>query len=108
MTRMGTYKSLQEMLESKHPGATVVPIILSSDKTQLTLFRSKMAYPVYLTIGNILKDTRRKPTRHAQILIGYIPTTSFKGIKKKIGWRHAQAHLFHACIEMLLAPITPY
>jgi Plavaka transposase len=67
-----------------------------------------VAYPVYLTIGNIPKDIRRKPSRHAQILIGYIPTTSFKGIKKKIGRRRAQANLFHACMKMLLAPITPY
>ena len=35
-------------------GATVAPVIISSDKTQLTEFSgNKQAYPVYLTIGNI-------------------------------------------------------
>ena len=35
-------------------GATVTPVIISSDKTQLTEFSgNKQAYPVYLTIGNI-------------------------------------------------------
>ena len=29
---------------------------ISSNKTQLTLFHVKVAYPVYLTIGNIPKD----------------------------------------------------
>ena len=40
---------------------------------QLTLFRGKCAYPVYATIGNIPKTICRKPSRHAQMLIGYIP-----------------------------------
>ncbi|KAG2096645.1 hypothetical protein BD769DRAFT_1631430 [Suillus cothurnatus] len=32
-------------LEAKKPGATIIPIILSSDKTQVTMFRNKSAYP---------------------------------------------------------------
>ena len=43
-------------LESRRPGVTILPVILSSDKTQLTVFRGKTAYPIYLTIGNIPKD----------------------------------------------------
>ena len=61
-----------------------------------------------MTIGNIPKDIRRKPSRRAQILIGYIPTTSFEGITNKSARRRAQANLFHACMEMALAPIKPY
>ncbi|KAI9429943.1 hypothetical protein BJY52DRAFT_1093078, partial [Lactarius psammicola] len=33
-------------VQAHRPGATVVPIIISSDKTQLTLFRGKAAYPI--------------------------------------------------------------
>ena len=106
--RMGTYIRFQETLENKRPGATIIPLILSSDKTLLTLFRSKTAYPIYMTIGNIPKDIRRKPSWRAQILIGYIPTTSFQGITNKAAQKHTQANLFHACMEILLAPITPY
>ena len=50
-----------------------------------------MAYPVYLTIGNIPKEIRRKPTRQAQILIAYIPTTKLDGIPNKTGRRRALA-----------------
>ena len=64
-----------------------------------------MAYPVYLTIGNIPKDTRRKPSRHAQILIGYIPTTKLESISNKAARRRALANLFHSCMQSVLAPI---
>ncbi|KAH8999683.1 hypothetical protein EDB86DRAFT_3075750 [Lactarius hatsudake] len=50
--------AVQTSLELQQPSATVVPLILSSDKTQLILFQGKAAYPVYLTIGNIPKATR--------------------------------------------------
>ncbi|KAH9038021.1 hypothetical protein EDB83DRAFT_2228544 [Lactarius deliciosus] len=100
--------AVQTSLESQQPGATVVPLILSSDKTQLTLFRGKAAYPVYLTIGNIPKATRRKPSRHAQLLISYIPTTKLEGITNQAARRRALANLFHTCMRKLLAPVTHY
>ena len=74
---------LKETLELRQPGATIIPVIVSSDKTQLTLFRDTQAYPIYLTIGNIPKDIRRKPSRMAQILIGYIPTSKLLGLTNK-------------------------
>ncbi|KAN0132050.1 hypothetical protein V8E53_010087 [Lactarius tabidus] len=98
----------QTSLESQKPGATVIPIILSSDKTQLTLFRSKAAYPVYLTIGNIPKSIHRKPSRHAQMLVGYIPTTKLEGMTNQAARCRALANLFHSCMRHLMAPITPY
>ncbi|KAH9012665.1 hypothetical protein EDB83DRAFT_2508778 [Lactarius deliciosus] len=100
--------AVQTSLEAHQPGATVIPVILSSDKTQLTLFRSKATYPVYLTIGNIPKHIRRKPSRHAQMLIGYIPTTHLEGISNKSARRRALANLFHFCMQFLLAPIASH
>jgi len=72
---------------------------------QLTLFRNKMAYLVYLTIGNIPKDIHQKPSRHAQILVGYIPTTKLDGMENKTGRRHTLANLFHSCMQKVLGPI---
>ncbi|KAJ7882986.1 hypothetical protein B0H14DRAFT_2565065 [Mycena olivaceomarginata] len=57
--------STQKQVEANNPGATIIPILLSSDKTQLTMFGNKSAYPVYMTIGNIPKEIRRKPSRRA-------------------------------------------
>ena len=40
-------------------GATIAPVIITLDKTQLSNFSGdKSAWPVYLTIGNIEKSTR--------------------------------------------------
>ena len=86
------------MLESHRPGATVIPVLVSSDKTQLTLFRNKMAYPIYLMIGNILKDIRCKPSHHAHFLIGYIPVTKLTGIGTKAARCRGLANLFHGCM----------
>ncbi|KAH9005590.1 hypothetical protein EDB86DRAFT_3061765 [Lactarius hatsudake] len=95
-------------LESRRPGATVIPVILSSDKTQLTLFHGNAAYPVYMTIGNVPKENRRKPSHRAQILMGYIPTTKLTSLTNKAARRHALANLFHACMQIILAPIAGY
>ena len=86
----------------------MIPVIVSSDKTLLTQFRNKAAYPVYLTIGNIPKSTRRKPSRHAYLLVGYIPTTKLEGVTNQAARRHALANLYHSCMRNLMAPIIPY
>ena len=99
---------LQQSLESRKPGATVLPVIISSDKTQLMLFRSKSAYPIYLTIGNIPKAIRSKPTQQAQLLMGYIPTTRLKNIKNMTAQRRALANLFHSCMRRVLLPLESY
>ncbi|KAH9175218.1 hypothetical protein EDB89DRAFT_2113355 [Lactarius sanguifluus] len=90
--------AVQTSLEAHRPGAMVILVILSSDKTQLTLFRGKAAYPVYLMIGNVSKDIRRKLSRCAQMLISYIPTAHLEGIGNKTARHHALANLFHFCI----------
>ncbi|KAI0057420.1 hypothetical protein BV25DRAFT_1812409 [Artomyces pyxidatus] len=87
------------------PGATIIPVIISSDKTQLTLFRNKAAYPIYLTIGNLPKDIRRKPSRHGQILLGYLPVTRLDHITNDDTRRRALSNLFHACMSKAMDPL---
>ncbi|KIJ58277.1 hypothetical protein HYDPIDRAFT_63703, partial [Hydnomerulius pinastri MD-312] len=87
------------------PGGTIVPLLLSSDKTQVTLFRNKSAYPIYMTIGNLPKEVRRKPSRRAQILVGYLPTAKLEHITNKSARRRTLANVFHACMRELLHPL---
>ncbi|KAI0819424.1 hypothetical protein BC628DRAFT_1332819 [Trametes gibbosa] len=96
----------QEALEKEKPGATVIPVIISSDKTQLTLIGNKSAYPVYMTLGNLPKDIRCKPSRGGQILLAYLPTSRLLHIKNKSARRRSLANLFHACMSRALAPLS--
>ncbi|KAJ7495743.1 hypothetical protein B0H11DRAFT_1910488 [Mycena galericulata] len=93
---------LQELLPE---GATVAPIIISSDKTQLTRFSGdKEAWPVYLTIGNLRKETRRTTSSRATVLLGYIPVTKLEIFSQKK--RSAVGHqLFHDCMKTMLEPL---
>ena len=73
----------QKELEAKNPGATIIPVIISSDKTQLTLFHNQQAYPVYLTIGNLPKELHQKPSLHGQVLLVYLLTAKLNYIMNK-------------------------
>jgi hypothetical protein len=92
-------------MDAVKPGATIIPIIISSDKTQLTLFRNKSAYPIYMTIGNIPKEIRKKPSSRAYILLGYLPTTRLENITNKSRKRRIIANLYHACVGRILEPL---
>ncbi|TFK86346.1 hypothetical protein K466DRAFT_576448 [Polyporus arcularius HHB13444] len=96
----------QKALEKLKPGATIIPIIISSDKTQLTVFGSRTAYPVYLTIGNLPKDVRRKPSRRGQILLAYLPTSRLEHITNKAARRRVLANVFHKCMSTILKPLV--
>lgn len=88
------------------PGSTVIPIIISSDKTQLTTFRNITAYPVYLTIGDLPKHVLRKPSRQAQVLLAYLPATKLDSITNKAARKRSLANLFHQCMGHVLHPLV--
>lgn len=95
------------ILQTKLPdGATVAPVIIASDETQLSTFRGdQSAYPVYLSIGNIEKDIRRKPSQRATLLIGYLPTSPLLSFAHDQDRREAGWALFHYCIGRILEPL---
>lgn len=92
-------------LASGQKKCTVVPVIISSDKTQLTQFRNKSAHPVYLTIGNLPKHICHKPSQQGQILLAYLPTSQLTHIKNKASRRRCVTNLFHQCMKHILQPL---
>jgi hypothetical protein len=58
-----------------------------------------------MTIGNLPKDIRRKPSYRGQILLGYLPTTRLEHVKNKMSRRRALANLFHSCMRKILQPL---
>ncbi|KAF9025713.1 hypothetical protein BDZ89DRAFT_922924, partial [Hymenopellis radicata] len=96
-------------IQDKLPGEgrTVVPVILATDKTQLTQFSgSKQAYPVYLTLGNIPNSLRRKPSQQACVLVAYLPVEKMS--KRRLSKREHSARyqrLFHHAMRIIVAPL---
>ena len=88
-----------------NPGATIIPIIISSNKTQITLFHNKSTYPIYLTISNILKAIRHKPSCHTQVLLGYLPTSRLQHITNLASHHRTFTNLFHTCVGHIMEPL---
>ncbi|KAG1737132.1 uncharacterized protein EDB91DRAFT_1237953 [Suillus paluster] len=80
----------QKKLDQHSPGGTIIPIIISSDKTQVTLFRNKSIYP---------------PLRGAHILLAYLPCTRLQHITNKASCCQTLANIYHACLRCVLAPL---
>lgn len=87
-------------------GGTLVPIIIATDKTQLSNFSGdKAAYPVYLSLGNIPKHIRRQPSQRGTVLLGYLPVPALACCsEEKRAMRTYQ--VFHACMRKLLEPLV--
>lgn len=88
-------------IQSQLPdNATVVPLILSTDKTVLTQHHGDAAvWPVYFTIGNLDRATRRKQTRPAMALLGFIPVAKELGD----GCRVTKMQIYHEAMRVMLA-----
>ncbi|KAG1771393.1 hypothetical protein EV702DRAFT_1181468 [Suillus placidus] len=88
-------------------GSCVAPVIIATDKTQLTQFAGdKTAYPVYLTLGNLPRAIRWKPSQHACILVGYLSVSKMVGteLSKKQKSTCIQ-QLFHDSMRIVLEPL---
>jgi hypothetical protein len=86
------------------PSKTLIPVLLGSDKTHLTVFAGdKKAWPLYLSIGNIKSSIRNKPKNHCWVLVAYLPIAHFSDDKSL----HTilQSRLFHQCMELILKPL---
>ena len=90
-------------------GGTVSPVIISTDKTQLTQFSGrKSAYPVYLTIGNIPKGIRRRPSKNACILIAYLSVEKINRTEMNMSdqeHRIRVQRVFHEAMRVVLEPL---
>ncbi|KAF5335612.1 hypothetical protein D9757_015360 [Collybiopsis confluens] len=97
----GFWNAAQECIPE---GGTIAPVIIASDKTQLTQFSgNKSAYPVYLTLGNIPKALRRKPGARACILIAYLSVDKpTKNKQSKTTLKLRNYELFHRSMAVVL------
>lgn len=55
-------------------GATIIPILLTSDKTVMILsLKDQIFYLVYVTIDNLDVKTHQSQNRPGTLLVGYVP-----------------------------------
>ncbi|KAG8763877.1 hypothetical protein FRC12_008370 [Ceratobasidium sp. 428] len=66
---------------------------------------NQSAHPVYLTIGNISKAVRRQATKHATIVIGYLPVDSFANVPQKPLRQQLKAQLLHYSMQQVMEPL---
>ncbi|KAF8595283.1 hypothetical protein BDV93DRAFT_457131, partial [Ceratobasidium sp. AG-I] len=95
---------MQYLIRNKN--GTVVPLIIATDETTLTNNpRGPKGYPVYLSIGNISKSVRRKPTKRGMVVIGYLPVDSFEDVADtKLRTRY-RGELLHRSLDKIFKPL---
>ena len=84
-------------------GAIVIPIIFRIDQTHLNNLGRAKAYPLYITIGNILKSACRKHKNHAYVLLGYFPILrTNKNRPSNANTTEAWHVLYHLCMSVIM------
>jgi len=64
--------------EALPPGATLLGVVLSSDKTNISVMSgNRMAYPVLISLANINVCIRSKSSLHAHLLLALLPIAKF-------------------------------
>ncbi|KAG2124547.1 hypothetical protein BD769DRAFT_1628761 [Suillus cothurnatus] len=89
-----------EIFDELPRGATIVPIVLASDKTPVTRHTGSLEmHPTFLTIANIRSDIRMKATAHAWSCIAYMPIPEF--ICNPEFSSLLQARVWHRCMDIV-------
>jgi hypothetical protein len=79
-------------------GATIIPLLLGTDKTLLTMLHGDLsAWPIYLTIGNLDAETRRSQLKLSTVLLGFIPIP-----EQKKGSLNLKSAIWHRVMEQVL------
>jgi len=84
-------------------GATIVPLLLGTDKTLLTMLHGDQSvWPIYLTIGNLDAKIRRSQLKPSTVLLGFIPIPVQK--KDSLDLKSA---IWHRAMEQVLMRMLP-
>ena len=98
--------SLTNFLQTQlGPGATVLGVILSSDKTNISAMTGgRSAHPLLISLANISMEFRNKASNNLFLLLALLPIAKFIHKKKRVCGMLA-SRLYHQCLDMVLAPL---
>ncbi|KAI6027294.1 hypothetical protein PISMIDRAFT_8185 [Pisolithus microcarpus 441] len=86
-------------------GGTLLGIVLSSDKTNISVMSGNhMAHPLLLSLANIATDIHSKGSLHGHLLLALLPVPSFIHRKSRIRSLLSD-QLFHHCLDLILTPL---
>ncbi|KAF8432100.1 hypothetical protein L210DRAFT_3414405, partial [Boletus edulis BED1] len=93
---------IQEVLPQ---GATVLDVILSSDKMNISFMSgNRMAYPLLISLANITPDIRSKISLHTYLLLTLLPIPKFIHKTSRVrGLLHDR--LIHRALNEVLEPL---
>ena len=91
--------------EALPPGATTLGVVLSSDKTNISIMsRNRMAHPVLISLANIDACIRSKTSLHAYLLLALLPIAKFTHKDTRVHG-FLQDRLVHQSLDIVLAPL---
>ena len=93
---------LQETLP---PGATMLGVVLSSDKTNISVMSGNhMAHPLLISLANIDARIRSKASLHAYLLLALLPIAKFTHKNSRVRGL-LQDRLVHQALNIVLSPL---
>jgi hypothetical protein len=92
----------QEMLPD---GATLLGVILSSDKTNISVMTgNRTAHPVLLTLANVHADVQMKSSNCAFLLVALLPCPKFIA-KDRAFCGILESRVVHLCLDIITHPL---
>ena len=89
--------------------AMIIPILLLSDKTVMSLsHENQTLWPVYIIIGNLDSKTRRSQIRPGTLLLGSIPIVHEHSEDGNNKDQDLKAKIYHLALTTMLQRKCPF
>ncbi|KAG1800667.1 hypothetical protein EV424DRAFT_1352065 [Suillus variegatus] len=100
-----TAKQAFEIQDQLPKGATIVPVIIASDKTPVMRHTGGLKmHPIFVSLANIQSDVRMRATSHAWRCVGFMPIPKFSDVHTDYQTILSQ-WLFHKCMDIIFADV---
>ncbi len=89
-------------------GATIIPILLASEKTVMSLSHGdQVLWPVYITIGNLDAKTHWSQNWPRTLLLGSLPIVHERAEDSNNKNRDLRSKTYHLALRTMLKRIYP-
>ncbi|KAH9017773.1 hypothetical protein EDB83DRAFT_2321011 [Lactarius deliciosus] len=102
-TPFHVYESASELPD----GATLLRVVLSSDKTNISAMTSgRVAHPLLMSLANLHMDFHMKGTNHAFLLLALLPVPNSEHLLQlQMTCGVLENRMVHECLDFILTPL---